>query len=169
MRAMTATTKQRVWRRAGWAVMALLLLGACGTPTERIQTAAATDAARSGGGVETAAPTNAAPAPKSTETPEPAMTDIPTDAPSGEVPDDLIADMKADLADRLGIPADRIGLLEAKAVQWRDSSLGCPEKGQMYMQVITPGYQVLLEAEGQEYDYRAAEQPEHFKLCEGEG
>lgn len=147
--------------------MALVLLSACGTSTEPITTTTPAGATRTG--VETAAPTSTASAPPEPETPEPAMMDIPTDAPSGEIPVDLIADMKADLADRLQIPVERISLLEAKAVQWNDSSLGCPEPGQMYLQVITPGYQVLLTAEGQEYDYRAAAQPEHFFLCEGSG
>ena len=32
----------------------------------------------------------------------------------------------------------------AKAMQWPDSSLGCPQPGMMYAQIITPGYQVTL-------------------------
>ena len=32
----------------------------------------------------------------------------------------------------------------ARAVQWPDSSLGCPQPGMMYTQIITPGYRVTL-------------------------
>ncbi len=39
-----------------------------------------------------------------------------------------------------------------EAVDWSDASLGCPEPGQVYAQVITPGYRVLLEAAGKEYE-----------------
>jgi len=37
------------------------------------------------------------------------------------------------------------------AVQWPDSSLGCPRKGVSYLQVITPGYLVSLTANGKVY------------------
>jgi len=49
-------------------------------------------------------------------------------------------------------------VLSVDRVQFRDSSLGCPQEGQMYLQVITPGYQVLLRVEGETYDYRISEQ-----------
>jgi len=31
-----------------------------------------------------------------------------------------------------------------EAVNWPDTSLGCPELDMMYAQVITPGYRILL-------------------------
>ncbi len=37
------------------------------------------------------------------------------------------------------------------AVEWPDSSLGCPQAGQSYLQVITPGYLVSLVADGKSY------------------
>ena len=33
------------------------------------------------------------------------------------------------------------------AVNWRDSSLGCPQSGMTYTQVITPGYQLKVVTE----------------------
>jgi hypothetical protein len=62
------------------------------------------------------------------------------------------------LSDRLKVAADEIQVVSVESVQFRDSSLGCPEKGKMYLQVITPGYQVLLRVEGETYDYRVSEQ-----------
>ncbi len=60
---------------------------------------------------------------------------------------------KRDLASRAGVAVEDVRIVEFQAVEWRDSSLGCPEPGKMYMQVITPGYRVVLEAGGQTYEY----------------
>lgn len=62
------------------------------------------------------------------------------------------------LSDELKIAADEIQVVSVENVQFRDSSLGCPEEGMVYLQVITPGYQVLLRVEGETYDYRVSEQ-----------
>lgn len=69
------------------------------------------------------------------------------------VPQALLDQVRGDLATRLGIAADAIAVVEARYVEWRDGSLGCPEPGQAYPQVITPGYQLTLRAQGQEYTY----------------
>jgi hypothetical protein len=58
-----------------------------------------------------------------------------------------------DLAERLSIDPDGIELVELKAVEWPDTGLGCPQPGKLYVQVITPGLRVLLEAQGQVYEY----------------
>ncbi len=58
-----------------------------------------------------------------------------------------------DLATKQGVNASDIKLAGLSAVEWNDSSLGCPKAGRSYMQVITPGYLVSLEAGGQRYEY----------------
>jgi hypothetical protein len=58
--------------------------------------------------------------------------------------DEAIATARKALAEREGqrdAPAEVVG---ADAVEWPDSSLGCPEKGKMYAQAIRPGYRVVL-------------------------
>jgi len=62
---------------------------------------------------------------------------------------------KADLAQRLGVSADEIEVVEAGEVTWRDTALGCPEPGMMYAQVLTPGTLVVLAYEGTEARYHA--------------
>lgn len=52
------------------------------------------------------------------------------------------------LAEKLGIPVAEVTVTAWEPVDWPDASLGCPEPGMMYAQVITPGYQVFLEARG---------------------
>lgn len=77
---------------------------------------------------------------------------------------DLVKQAKEDLSERLNIAADEIVVESVEAVEWRDSSLGCPKPGMQYLQVITPGYRIILSASGQEYDYRTSLQD--VVLCE---
>ena len=69
--------------------------------------------------------------------------------------ENLIIQAKTMLAEMLGpqIAADQISLQAMEAQEWRDSSLGCPQPGHMYAQVITPGYQITLEANGKPYTF----------------
>ena len=65
-----------------------------------------------------------------------------------------------------GISADEITLVTAEAVDWPDSSLGCPQPGMMYGQVITPGYKIVLEAGGVEYSFHTDANPDgQLILC----
>lgn len=85
---------------------------------------------------------------------------IPT-AGGGNVQDPqlqkLINDARADLTQRAKVPDSAITIKRAKAVEWSDSSLGCPQPGMMYSQVITPGYLIVLEADGKEWNYHASQ------------
>jgi hypothetical protein len=65
----------------------------------------------------------------------------------------LIEKAKEDLAQRLSVPASQINLIEAKKVFWPDASLGCPQPGIAYTQVEVPGYRIMLEAGGNEFEY----------------
>ncbi len=64
---------------------------------------------------------------------------------------------KADLARRLGCQPQDVSISKSSKVQWNDSALGCPQKGQMYATVITPGYTMTLKYQGIEYTYHADE------------
>lgn len=70
----------------------------------------------------------------------------PTSAPMVEL-------ARQALAKELGIQVDAVKLVQLEAVEWNDGSLGCPKPGVMYLQVITPGYRVILEAQGKQYTY----------------
>lgn len=79
----------------------------------------------------------------------------PLDVPSKEQQQKTVEHLsqlaRVDLATELGIEADDVELIQAEPVEWSDSSLGCPQPGMMYAQVITPGYRLTLEVDGQEY------------------
>lgn len=53
------------------------------------------------------------------------------------------------LAADLQIAKDGILVDTIRAVEWRDSSAGCPKPGRAYLQVITPGHKITLRANGQ--------------------
>ena len=57
----------------------------------------------------------------------------------------------ATLADAIDVPLTRIKVESIRPVEWRDGSLGCPEPGQAYAQVITPGHRILLRVDTRVY------------------
>jgi hypothetical protein len=71
---------------------------------------------------------------------------------------------KQDLAKRKGIAVDQISVVSVTAVQWPTSALGCPQPGTMYSQIVTPGYRVVLEADGVTYEYHT-DQGERAVYC----
>lgn len=79
---------------------------------------------------------------------------------------ELITNVKADLAGRLSLPMEEITLAEVIDVEWADSSLDCPEPGMSYLQVITPGYRIVLQANGSAYEYHS-NRDSYFVYCEG--
>lgn len=62
---------------------------------------------------------------------------------------------KKDLSERLKIPVEEIQLVKQEAVEWPDTSLGYPEKGMVYAQVITPGFKIILKAGDKSYEYHS--------------
>lgn len=75
----------------------------------------------------------------------------------------LVQDMIQDLSQREQIDAEDIRIMSFEEVTWRDSSLGCPRPGMQYLQVLTEGFKVVLEADGEQYDYHASNS--RFVLC----
>jgi hypothetical protein len=53
----------------------------------------------------------------------------------------------------LGVGADQLQLTQVQAQQWPDASLGCPEPGQLYSQVVTPGFLVIIISGGHQLEY----------------
>jgi hypothetical protein len=87
---------------------------------------------------------------------------------TGEVQLELLDAMVADLSTSEDITIDDIQVTRAESVVWPDGSLGCPKPDQMYTQAQVDGYWVVVEAEGQVFDYRANASG-YFFLCEGPG
>src|SRR5699024_10755853 len=97
--------------------------------------------------------------------PEPTDSSGPTASPEpteGATPPTNVQQAIDDLADELGVDAAAIQAGPLEQVTWSDGSLGCPEPGMSYPQVLTDGYRVILTAEGEEYAYHAGEDEELF-------
>ena len=92
-------------------------------------------------------------APEAVPAPAPATEQAPI---IGEVPDTVLASMKADLATRLGRSVDAVRVLRAEQVIWPDGSIGCSQPGVLYTQATVVGYLVELEFDGKNYRYHAA-------------
>ncbi|MCC7208028.1 MAG: hypothetical protein IT323_12025, partial [Anaerolineae bacterium] len=87
--------------------------------------------------------------------------------PPVEPPLPIIDAAIADLGQRLARPLAR-GLnvqFEYTWQQFPDASLGCPQPGQMYAQVVTPGYSMRITVRNEVYDYRASEDGAILLLC----
>lgn len=72
----------------------------------------------------------------------------------------------ADLSQRLGVE------LNTQNTNWRweqqsfgDTSLGCPRIGEVYSQVVTPGYIFTITYNGITYDYRVSADQRIVRLC----
>ena len=86
----------------------------------------------------------------------------------GDVPAKIQDEIIADLHKRSGADLRDIKVIRSEAVVWNDGALGCPKPGEFYIQVLMSGYWVVLEVEGEEYDYRANDSG-YFFLCEEKG
>jgi len=68
----------------------------------------------------------------------------------------LIEVSKEDLGKRLDISTSQIKLFKAEKVTWPDSSLGCPQEGMAYAQVLTAGYLIMLGSGNLQYEYHSS-------------
>ena len=82
------------------------------------------------------------------------------------MPSTVIEAAVADAASRAGVDPTEVTVVSAESVTFPDGGLGCPEPGMMYTQVLTPGYRVVVEAGGTEYDYRAGARGGGVRWCE---
>lgn len=148
-------------------LLLLMLLAACGaaeSPTEP----------GDGQPVLSPLPTDEVPPPPIEESPvaEPA----PENGETGSrgLPDDaamegVISQVMDQLAAQTGLTPEEMTVVSAEAVEWSDSSLGCPDPATMYMQVIIPGYRVVIEGNGETFDIGTDQEVSRLAICPKEG
>ena len=76
----------------------------------------------------------------------------------------LVAKARADLAGRLDVDPGGIELVSAEEVSWPDASVGCPQPGMAYAQVVTSGSRIVLESGGERHEYHSDNRRDPF-LC----
>jgi hypothetical protein len=124
----------RAVRAVGVGVTAALLVTGCGSEAQPPPSAGSSDSPSAS---PSTTPTSPSATPQDTDLQARARTAI------------------ADLVDRIGVDASDITVVRSEAVTWRDSSIGCPQKGMAYADVLVDGWLVVLEAGGVEYEYHA--------------
>jgi hypothetical protein len=78
-----------------------------------------------------------------------------TDASGGSLrvlPAAVLAARQA-LSEQTGIPLEQIRLVRIESIEWRNSCMGVTTPGLNCMDVIVPGYLIVFEANGRQYEY----------------
>jgi hypothetical protein len=85
----------------------------------------------------------------------PTATPTPTQTPTATPNPETVAlnAAVAHLAALTGLPSSEIHLVSLEAVVWPNTQLGCSPDGVVGAPVMTPGYRIILEAQGQQYEY----------------
>ena len=65
---------------------------------------------------------------------------------------------------QFGVTPDEVTVVQRERVEWPDASLGCPVEGELYAQVITPGFLVIVEGNGTQLEYHT-DREGNFVLC----
>lgn len=100
--------------------------------------------------------------------PAPSIGGSAAPAPSGGtdgVPDEMVTSVIEQAAEGAGVKVSEVTLVSAESVTWSDGSLGCPEPGQVYTQALVPGYQVVVEIEGDQLAFHAGRDGQ-FRYCD---
>jgi hypothetical protein len=59
------------------------------------------------------------------------------------------------IGDNLGAPPETFQIVSVEARDWPDASLGCPRPGEVYAQVITPGFLIVVKADGETIEFHS--------------
>ena len=109
---------------------------------------------------------------------EPAATTLPeTTEPPAELPetgtpeaenaaDAATAAAVGHLANELGVAEAEIEVVSVEATEFSDSCLGLGQPNESCLQAITPGWLVMLAAEGQEYEVHTDETGEQVRIAD---
>lgn len=142
----------------------LLLLAmavvACGTSVDSVPDTG-TDVPSS----ETAAESSPLSPPPTPPSNQPEQEESPVTTPSEETAQ-VVAVAKERLARELDTSTEVVEILAVEPTEWSDASLGCPEPGKMYAQVVTPGYRVLLEVEGEQFEVHTDREGQNTVICD---
>jgi heat shock protein HslJ len=73
------------------------------------------------------------------------------------LPPEAVLDAQRWLANQLGLPVEQVQIMDQQQAEWTDSCLGLGGPAESCLAVITPGWQVMLEAGEQTYEVRTDE------------
>jgi heat shock protein HslJ len=87
----------------------------------------------------------------------PSPTPDPAGAQPTGLPPEAVLDAQRWLANQLGLPVEQVQIVDQQQAEWTDSCLGLGGPAESCLAVITPGWLVMLAADGQTYEVRTDE------------
>ncbi len=84
------------------------------------------------------------------------------------IPEEIESAARKLLADELGADEGDFRLDSSEGVEWSDTSLGCPQEGYVYAQVITPGYMLVFDHAGTSHAVHTNDDGSNMVIC-GDG
>jgi hypothetical protein len=79
-------------------------------------------------------------------------------APNGaNIPPEAALEAQRRLSQELGVAVEQIQIVSVQQTEWSDACLGLGAADEVCAQVLTPGWQVILAANGQQYEARTNE------------
>ncbi len=84
-----------------------------------------------------------------------------------EAIDKLVSAANEIVRAQLGQEVAALRVVEAREVNWASGALGCPNPGSIYIDVVTRGYLVVIEADGKTFHLHAGRAGKPFVCPEG--
>ena len=84
---------------------------------------------------------------------------------SEAVSEDIESAARKLLADELDVAEGGFKLASSEKIEWPDASLGCPQEGYAYAQVVTPGYKLVFEYADSSYPVHTNSDGSHMVIC----
>lgn len=85
--------------------------------------------------------------------------------PTADITEAGLAALLSSAAEEAGVDLDEVRVVTAEEVTWSDGSLGCPQPDMAYTQALVPGFRVVVEIDGEELHFHAAQGGE-FRICD---
>lgn len=88
------------------------------------------------------------------------FTPLPAGEPvaTAQIPREVRRAVVADAAKRFKVAESAVVLARAERLTWSDGSLGCPEPGRMYTQMLVPGFRMVAVTTAGELTYHTDSQ-----------
>ena len=100
-------------------------------------------------------------------TPDTGSSPLATPAAGGsDLPADVANQALAWLAGEAKVATDALRLVEAERTEWTDSCFGLGGPAESCLAAMTPGWRIVFEADGQQYEVRTDEAGTAFRLAQ---
>jgi hypothetical protein len=99
------------------------------------------------------APTGIAPPTRIPDAPKDTAAPAGQNVAAAAVPREVRRAVVADAARRFQVAESAVVLSRAEQVTWNDGSLGCPQPGQMYTQMLVTGYRIVATTSAGQMEY----------------